>query len=491
MTTHQPLFLDAHNDAPATSVRGELVAIAQSRVSDDVWGTYPVQIDAMEFPSTASRLPCFAKDLPPQGGAECRRGRKEYTRTSYQRFYRRCRAQPPEQRCWYELLLDDVWCNLYLDIDLCTKTNPEHDGDALCARLRQHLVTFLGASYPDVVRSRDDVRFIELDSSYEDKFSRHVVVRVRDACFVNLKHCGAFMRRFHIYLVEQEGAVERNPFFAWRADRRPDVVPSLDALGDAMHSIKTRPDIVSVIDMCVYTTNRVFRCRGSHKYTDDPFHRKLWLCSERAERQRSGDINDLDIEQTLDSMIQYFDPEHLPAHALSSLEWDGREPTSTNSPWAHLYRDDDVRRLRRLGSTATTSSSSPAGPALAHDDFSALPPAIAVDGELEAKLMEMVRREYPGSPVMTPQYSCESGTVTVPLREHMCAIAGREHRSNHIYVVVNLLRGQWRQKCHGCPDEATPSRALPAPLAKRCVEFLKRDRERVKIDVSAMFTFLE
>lgn len=46
----------------------------------------------------------------------------------------------------------------------------------------------------------------------------------------------------------------------------------------------------------------------------------------------------------------------------------------------------------------------------------------------------------------------EGNRLVVPLRERQCRIAQREHRSNHIYIVVDLETGWVWQKCHdeGC-----------------------------------------
>ncbi len=60
----------------------------------------------------------------------------------------------------------------------------------------------------------------------------------------------------------------------------------------------------------------------------------------------------------------------------------------------------------------------------------------------------------------------QSSTVIVNSRMRLCHMARREHKRNHVYFVVNLLRLSYHQRCHDgdskCEHKRSPTFYLDA-----------------------------
>lgn len=96
-----------------------------------------------------------------------------------------------EDRHYYEILREGLPCHLYYDVEYLYAANPHVDGElgitsllALTAQAlqEQHNVSF----------ESEDV--VELDSSTEAKFSRHLIIHLPGAAFSDSVECGLFVR---------------------------------------------------------------------------------------------------------------------------------------------------------------------------------------------------------------------------------------------------------------------------------------------------------
>ena len=61
--------------------------------------------------------------------------------------------------------------------------------------------------------------------------------------------------------------------------------------------------------------------------------------------------------------------------------------------------------------------------------------------------------------------------LVVPLLRQECPIAGRTHKSNHQYVIVDTRAMRWRHKCHNaqCSQKPQPWQAMPDFCAARAL----------------------
>jgi len=183
-------------------------------------------------------------------------GRRQYCASKYDwwKFY--LYKLENGKRHYYELLREDTPCHLYFDLEYSKKANPDIDGEKLVDRLVELLEEELRATNEIDASAFDPKKHVvELDSSNERKFSRHLVIQLParagdlgNQVFLNNSHCAHFVRKL----------------WARIEARRKE-----DSLCDAMFVHKEPGDdrVDSFIDLGVYSRNRVFRLYLSSKRT--------------------------------------------------------------------------------------------------------------------------------------------------------------------------------------------------------------------------------
>ena len=176
-------------------------------------------------------------------------GTREYCASKHD-WWQRYKLEEKCKRHYYELLREDTPCHLYFDLEYSKKANPDIDGEKLVDRLVELLEEELRTT-DEIDASAFDPKehVVELDSSNDGKFSRHLVVQLpARQVFLNNSHCVHFVRKL----------------WARIESRRKD-----DSLCDAMFVHKELGDdrVDSFIDLGVYSRNRVFRLYLSSKRT--------------------------------------------------------------------------------------------------------------------------------------------------------------------------------------------------------------------------------
>lgn len=146
----------------------------------------------------------------------------------------------------YEVIMDEVPLDLYLDIEGSRETNPDINLDLLYEKLMSELKMFLSqmSIAPESIIA--NATTVVLDSSTNKKFSKHVIMRLDSHLFANNYICGALMRNFHLHILSR-WTFENNPFYI-----APDAA--------AKSNVK-----IFFLDVSVYTKNRDFRLLGSCK----------------------------------------------------------------------------------------------------------------------------------------------------------------------------------------------------------------------------------
>lgn len=477
MDSAAPL-LEAEDDrAPAVTELSALRHVINERLTRDDYKGFKFQEPALEY--ARDRMPVWAYDVDDPENP--RSGRKSYAVCSYERMLKVMTIKRPDERRYYEILRQNYWCNLYVDLDMSKLANPGLPYRQLAADVQSALLDFLRLSYPE---EKEPPRIVELDSSSEKKFSVHWYVRFSEAAFQDYRHCGAFMRRFQLFLLERDkcSSPAQSRFFGWSTEAAKEH-PTPDTLAQQLveGDYDARKNWCSMVDMHIYTMHRAFRCYGSHK-GGDPVTRKLWLTEELVARNAASPYSEeaSRIERSifLSTLIQSFDS--VPKRVLRCTEPDGSEPTGTSSSWDHIFPSSN-RMPRRMGSVHSASG----GSSKRIDPRSS---------DLLTELARLINREYQGANVSHPRVRVGSSTLTFPSpNTHYCTLVRREHTNNHVYFVVDLARHDWRQKCHSCgPSCSSPPQALPAEFSALCEAFLREQRDQAgQIDVSADFAFLK
>ena len=251
--------------------------------------------DAVNLSEKNGKLPIFSCDKPKSKI----KGSKLFYTSSYERFWIYYELMTPDERCFYETLLPDIPCHLYADIEASKLTNKDVDFEELYANVIDSLRKFM---IEKLKVADEDIRIIELDSSTNQKFSKHCVVKVKDCYFQNNFHCGAFMRRFQKHIVTTCGPNSDNKFFVW---------------GDKEKEFKDKSMRVFFVDMGVYTLRRQFRLLGSSKRTTP--RRFMWL------KEKKGELCKNDF---FDCLIQYIPIGMQIKKVFKVKEINGDEPYS-------------------------------------------------------------------------------------------------------------------------------------------------------------------
>jgi DNA-directed primase/polymerase protein len=79
----------------------------------------------------------------------------------------------PSERHYYELIQQGMPCHLYFDIEFEKDINPDVNGDELLSIFKSYIVERISDSF------KTTAEVIDLDSTTEKKFSRHLIYRIK------------------------------------------------------------------------------------------------------------------------------------------------------------------------------------------------------------------------------------------------------------------------------------------------------------------------
>lgn len=164
-------------------------------------------------------------------------------------FYRplteKARKADPKKAdcCYYEVIRETAPCNLYFDLEysLVNNLNQEKNGDRMVDTLVALCFEVLA---PIIGRQPTTAEVVELEATEQGlKFSRHLVIRLLDACFHNFASAGSFVAHIIGKIKERAHLPEYAELWVQTEDQGP----------------------VLFIDRGVYTKNRNFRLFRSTK----------------------------------------------------------------------------------------------------------------------------------------------------------------------------------------------------------------------------------
>lgn len=283
-------------------------------------------------------------------------------------------------------------------MEFCKRTNGDRDGDQSLALFLGHLAEAMKTEFGVVVRREKDV--LDLDSSTESKFSRHVVLDAPGIAFRDNLTVGKFVRR----------AIETMP--------RPEAIAFRDREGE---------NGCCFVDTAVYTKNRNFRLFLSSK-----FGKPARLVLARSASKEWTKLTEKEI--FVRSLITV---------TTSRSEDPLRILNFEDSQRTHLSM-----RIREANSFSSCSSSAEhKSPFPEIDDF--VTSLVSGDGG-------RVRRWLFRQAESALEYDIGGGF-------RFCGRVGRHHRSNNVRFVVLLSRSVYFQLCHDpdCKEYKSEEKKLP------------------------------
>nr|GLL20114.1 DNA-directed primase/polymerase protein [Ipomoea trifida] len=154
----------------------------QKKQSQEIWATFPKQVEAMKYAKQCINARVFSYQ-------DHINGYRRFLVSTYEDFWKRYNSMNPKRRHHYEVIQEGLPCHLYFDLEFNKKANADKNGDEMVDLLIVAVFDTLLEKY-SLEGSHDWI--VELDSSTEDKFSRHLIIRLPKIAFKDNSHVGAF-----------------------------------------------------------------------------------------------------------------------------------------------------------------------------------------------------------------------------------------------------------------------------------------------------------
>ncbi|NWH36135.1 PRIPO protein, partial [Chloropsis hardwickii] len=177
--------------------------LSKPSMPPSVWKIFSRQAEAFNYVNTCEEdVHVFALEKNTQSG------QRFYLVTTYEElwFYYTKDCKTSLMHC-YEVIPEKEACKLYFDLEFNKAANPDADGKSMVMKLIE-LVSQKLKEFYDVSCSSEDV--LNLDSSTDEKFSRHLIFLPQKTVFKDNTHIGNFVRTIlqpAIRLMENRAAV--------------------------------------------------------------------------------------------------------------------------------------------------------------------------------------------------------------------------------------------------------------------------------------------
>ncbi|EPS68297.1 hypothetical protein M569_06472, partial [Genlisea aurea] len=153
---------------------------------DKIWSTFPKQDEAIKLVKQHPNAHVFCYQ-------DHRTGQRRFLVSTYKEFWLRkalYKEMDSRFRHHYEVIQEGLPCHLYFDLEFNKKENTGRNGDEMVDLL---ITVVFHALVDKYSITADEDCLIELDSSTEEKFSRHLIIRLPNVAFKDNSHVGAFV----------------------------------------------------------------------------------------------------------------------------------------------------------------------------------------------------------------------------------------------------------------------------------------------------------
>ncbi|XP_040345837.1 DNA-directed primase/polymerase protein isoform X1 [Herpailurus yagouaroundi] len=404
-------------------------------------------------------------------------GQRIYLVTTYTQLWFYYKSRKNLLHC-YEVIPENAVCKLYFDLEFNKHANPEADGKKMVALLIEHVCKALQELYR-VNCSAEDV--FNLDSSTEEKFSRHLIFQLHDAAFKDNIHVGNFVRKilqpaFHLIASEDDSISEKTGHGFSHFSETPikqgisfgKMSPDqdggeswtlnseeLERLGSAKQS---SPDLSFLVvrsntgekqlfvDLGVYTRNRNFRLYKSSKIGK---HVALEIAEDNKFFPKHS--------ETVSEENQCF---------LSSLVSNVRFSDTLRILTCDTSQNKE-KRIECFSSTNTKAENI--------EGFHCSPYP-----EIDQFVLSLVNKNGIQGGIRRWSYFFPEELLVYDICKYRwCENIRRAHKSNNIMILVDLKNEVWYQKCHDpvCKAENFKSDCFPLPAEVGLLFLLKEEEE--------------
>ncbi|XP_057951241.1 uncharacterized protein LOC131146009 isoform X2 [Malania oleifera] len=387
----------------------------KSNFRKEVWATFPRQDEAMKFAKEHSHVRIFSYQ-------DHLNGQRRFLVSTYRDFWLRYKKMNSKFRHHYEVIQEGLPCHLYFDLEFNKRANADRNGDEMVDILISVILEALLDKYT-IYGNREWI--LELDSSTEEKFSRHLIIRIPKTAFKDNSHAGAFVGEICSRILS---AKERDGRF--------------EKLFVSKESTTAEFPCHLFVDSAVYSRNRCFRLALSSKAGKN----SVLLPTGRFKCK-----NTCEEDMFMESLICNMDDDcekllvcKVDLDCVKTLQFDteinhnfGKHSVAPPE-FALNPRTSDISRTYFMGKSPFPS-------------LDIFVESIASIGNVSGK----IRSWYWFSEYGLMVYSM--------LRNRFCERIGRQHKSNHVMYIVDLKRAAYYQKCYDpdCRGYRSPLRPVP------------------------------
>uniref|UniRef100_A0A672ZR51 DNA-directed primase/polymerase protein n=1 Tax=Sphaeramia orbicularis TaxID=375764 RepID=A0A672ZR51_9TELE len=231
-----------------------------------VWKLFPRQSTAISFTKSCKEdVHVFALEKE-----ETSLGQRIYLVTSYTELWHYYRTYKQSLMHCYEVIPEGAVCKLYFDLEFHRLSNSGADGKTMVSSLIEYVCGKLKEIYGIECSGKD---VLNLDSSTEDKFSRHLIFNLPNAAFKDNIHVGRF-----IHAILQQ--VQSSQKVASALDSSAENTESAGEMTESPQTKRRKHEETDLsflrvknkdgqdslfVDLGVYTRNRNFRLYKSSK----------------------------------------------------------------------------------------------------------------------------------------------------------------------------------------------------------------------------------
>ncbi|XP_074185945.1 DNA-directed primase/polymerase protein isoform X5 [Rhinolophus sinicus] len=445
--------------------------LSQPEEPPSIWKLFPRQTQAFNFVKNCKEdVHVFA--------LECKvgSGQRIYLVTTYVQLWFYYKSRKNLLHC-YEVIPENAVCKLYFDLEFNKVANPKADGKMMVALLIEHVCKSLEELY-GVNCSAEDV--LNLDSSTDEKFSRHLIFQLHDVAFKDNIHVGNFVRKilqpaFQLIASEDDDGIPETTghgfshfsetaikqgisFSKMSTDKAIGESWTLNSkkperLGSAEQSSRDLSFLVVknttgekhlFVDLGVYTRNRNFRLYKSSKI---------------------GKIVALEVAEDNKFSLTQSNTSKENQYFLSSLISNVRFSDTLRILTSDTSQNEQ-KQVEYFNSTSTSVENI--------EGFQDSPYP-----EIDKFVLSLVNKNGIKGGIRRWNYFFPEELLVYDICKYRwCRNIGRAHKSNNIMILVDLKNEVWYQKCHDpvCKAQNFKSDRFPLP-AEVCFLFLLKEEE--------------
>ncbi|XP_077575790.1 DNA-directed primase/polymerase protein isoform X1 [Stigmatopora nigra] len=413
-----------------------------------VWKLFHRQSMAIGFAlSSKERVHVFALEKE-----NASNGQRIFLVTSYIELWHYYRTFPHSLMHCYEVIPEGAVCKLYFDLEFHKPSNQGADGKKMVSMFIQYVCEKLKEVYSEECSASN---VLNLDSSTDEKFSRHLIFNLQNAAFKDNIHMGAFIHAILQSVLDGCNEESSQKHAEMTGERTPNKRRKQEKMDLSFLHLK-RPDghHAFFVDLGVYTKNRNFRLYKSSKVGKNV---AFTLADDNEFVPKA--IKGVSSEESifLASLVC-----NLSFAGQRILTWEVAEDQAAKTkPFQS--------RLRSPSDAVDSVSGRLTSPYQEVDDF----------------VLTVVRSDNIQGSIRRWNYFASEQLLVYDIAKYRwCYNVGRFHKSNNIMILVDLKEEMWYQKCHDpeCRNFRSSSYPLPQEICMSYIMMMDEENQAYTMD---------